>query len=61
MRVVRYSEFLRLPVVGVAEVLSFSNITQVCEEDVYAAALRWLEHELPDRQTDIVQVCAYLS
>ena len=52
----RYSEFLQLPVDGVAEVLGFSNITQVCEEDVYAAALRWLEHVLPDRQSDIYQV-----
>ena len=58
VKVTRTQEFLQLPPEGAAEVLSFSNITHVAEEDVYAAALRWLENDLPDRQADIFKVRA---
>ena len=56
----RQVEFLQLPAENVAEVLSFSNISHVSEEDVYAAALRWFENDLPDRQSDIYKVIMYI-
>ena len=58
LKVTRSSDFLQLPPEGAAEVLGFSNVTHVSEEDVYAAALRWLENDLPDRQADIYKVAS---
>lgn len=50
VKVSKAAEFLHLPGEQAAELLETRNVLQCMEEDMYNAALRWLEFDMPARQ-----------